>query len=209
MGNVERRLGLYCDAIGELIESSALADVPVGWEQIAYGGLDYQGRRLPILDIRALLRLREEDAIDASESGGGHDTLLDSYIAEAQSRAVNLPKRLKILVVNRSEFRRRDISRILQRFGHELNFSDELLGALKRRERPEIDLVITDLRLGEEGMEDLSRVKEAYGGVPIVLTSSATREQAAELAGRFGADDCWLDPYRPEDLRKILDRLFE
>ena len=57
-------------------------------------------------------------------------------------------------------------------------------------------------------IEDLSRVKEAYGGVPIVLTSSASREQAGELAGRFGADGCWLDPYRPEDLRSILDRLF-
>jgi CheY-like chemotaxis protein len=209
VGNVERRLGLYCDEIGELIQSNILADPPAGWEKLAYGSVELDGQRTPILDIPALLQLREETAVDASQTGGGHDTLLDSYIAEANSRAITLPRRLKILVVNRSEFRRRDISRVLQRFGHELNFSDELLGALKRRERPEVDLIITDLRLGEEGMEDLGRVKAVYGGVPVVLTSSAAREQADELAGRVGADGCWLDPYRPEDLRVVLDRLFE
>lgn len=209
VGNVERRLGLYCDSVDELIQSNSLADPPLGWEKVAYGSVERDGQRIPILDIRALLQLREENAVDASQSGGGHDRLLDSYIAEANSRAITLPRRLRILVVNRSEFRRRDISRVLQRFGHELNFSDELLGALKRRERPEIDLVITDLRLGEEGMEDLTRVKEGYGGVPIILTSSAAREQADELAKRVRADGCWLDPYRPEDLRAILDRLFE
>jgi len=207
VGNVERRLGVYYDRIGDLVEAERLGDPPPGWEAAAYGSLEWDGRQVPILDVAALIEMRLHGALDGAGPGGGHDPMLDSYVPDPSEAKESGPKRIRVLLVNRSEFRRREIARVLQRQGHELSFSSELLAALKRKKKPAVDLVITDLRLGEEGTEDLSKVRQAYGGVPVILTSAAAREQANELAQRVGADGCWLDPYRPEDLQKLLDRV--
>lgn len=207
VGNVERRLGIYCDRIGDLVEAERLGDPPPGWEAVAYGSLQWEGRQIPILDIGSLVDLRLRGGLEGSVPGGGHDPILESYAPDPAVSSSSASRRVRVLLVNRSEFRRREIARILQRQGHELSFSSELLAALRRKKKPKVDLVITDLRLGEEGTDDLSQVRQAYGGVPVILTSAAAREQANELAQRVGADGCWLDPYRPEDLQKLLEEV--
>lgn len=209
VGSVERRLGVFADEIGELVESSSLSDPPAEWNQIAYGSLEYDGAQIPILDVVRLVELRHEAQSGGEPVGGAHDSGLDSYVpAETEKpRSRSDARRLNVMLVNRSEFRRREIARVLQRLGHELSFASDLLAARKREEHPTVDLIITDLRLGQEGLEDLSGIREAYGSVPIVLTSSASRTAGEELASRVGADHCWLDPFDAADLNRILDEL--
>jgi len=209
VGSVERRLGFFADAIGELVESSSLSDPPAEWGEIAYGSFIHDGVRIPILDVVRLVELRHESPASDEIAGGGHDPALDSYVPTEteKPRSRSDARRLHVMLVNRSEFRRREIARVLQRLGHELSFASDLLAARRRDEHPHVDLIVTDLRLGQEGLEDLSGVRAAYGDVPIVLTSSASRTAGDELAARVGADACWLDPFSSADLNRILDEL--
>ena len=208
VGSVERRIGIFCDAVGRLVESAQLGDPPADWVDIAYGTLQCDGAEVPILDVVRLVELRLSSDQSTEVAGSAHDPMLDSYVPREADRPKSRSerRRLRIMLVNRSDFRRREIARVLQRQGHELSFSSDLLAALRREDRPQVDLIITDLRLGHEGLEDLSGVRAAYGKIPIVLTSSASRGAGEELAAKVGADACWLDPFNPVDLNRILDQ---
>jgi CheY-like chemotaxis protein len=115
---------------------------------------------------------------------------------------------LRVLLVNQSEFRRRELDRSLSELGHTVAAYADLPTALREAEVGEFDVVVTDLRLGHTGKDNLDSLHEGSFVGPVILTSAAARDQAQALAKKVGADACWLDPYRPSDFESLQRALF-
>jgi CheY-like chemotaxis protein len=111
------------------------------------------------------------------------------------------------MLVNQSEFRRKDLRRTLESLGMEVEVCEDLHAAHDRLRLGGFDLLVTDLRLGNEQGVNFVELRKISPGLQIVLTSSVAREYAGDLAERTGADRCWLDPYRASDLGVMLEAL--
>lgn len=113
----------------------------------------------------------------------------------------------RVLLVNQSEFRRRDLSRALEQLNLDVTVAEDLVVAAERIEQGDIDLLVTDLRLGQAGGESFHSLREKHPELRILLTSSVAQQYAKELAAKTGAHRCWLDPYRASELRGLLAQL--
>lgn len=147
------------------------------------------------------------DAVEASEgpAPAPSDTGPKSAAPSVEQPAP--PRIQRVLLVNQSEFRRRELSRALEQLGLDVTVSDDLVAAGQCIEAGDVDLLVTDLRLGQEGGESFHTLREKHPDLRILLTSSVAQQYAKELAEKTGAHRCWLDPYRGSDLRELITRL--
>jgi CheY-like chemotaxis protein len=218
-GSVEKRLGLACEKPPVIVRTSSLGDPPRGWEHVAYGSILLEGDMIPVLDVRRLLDVRFRTLTDTGGPGSLPDLAVDSWepaqdpvsqkIAPLSGMIapVSSPTVLRTLLVNQSEFRRRELVRVLESLGMDVEVCADLQEARSRLGSSEIDLLVTDLRLGQEHGVTFPELRQQFPGLQIVLTSSVAREYAGDLAERTGADRCWLDPYRASDLGVMLEAL--
>lgn len=219
-GAVEKRIGLACEKPPVIVRTSSLGDPPRGWEQVAYGSILVEGDLVPVLDVRRLLDVRFRRIGDANGVPGSvQDFGVDAWepardpVSQRISplsgmiAPVKAPTVLRAVLVNQSDFRRRELLRTLESLGMDVDVCEDLSKARERLVGQDIDLLVTDLRLGQEHGVSFPELKKACPGLQIVLTSSVAREYASDLAQRTGADRCWLDPYRAGDLGLMLDAL--
>jgi two-component system OmpR family response regulator len=79
---------------------------------------------------------------------------------------------------------------------------DEVAGLLARREP---DLVVLDLRLGQEDGLDLLREIRAHSDIPVIITTGHRRDEIDRVVGlELGADDYITKPF---GLRELLARI--
>jgi chemotaxis protein histidine kinase CheA len=218
-GSVEKRLGLACEKPPVIVRTSSLGDPPHGWEHVAYGSILLEGEMIPVLDIRRLLDVRFRALTDTAQPGSISELSVDAWepaqdpvsqrVAPLSGMIapVSFPTVMRTLLVNQSEFRRRELLRNLESLGMEVEVCADLQKARKRLGAGNVDLLVTDLRLGQEHGVSFPELHQQFPGLQIVLTSSVAREYAGDLAERTGADRCWLDPYRASDLGVMLEAL--
>lgn len=213
LGSVERRIGLLCASMGEAVEADELLAAPPEFGLVSAGAVPHHEAELPVLDVARVLGLRFRSTGASDLSGALHDPYLDSYIPEPEPAPAPVPapesaparaQAKRVLLINQSEFRRRDLARTLEDLGHLVTTARDLDSALDHPESGSFDLVVTDLRLGQQGADRLQSLQEQNPGRAVVLTSAVAREQAQELARTVGASHCWLEPYRRADLVTIL-----
>ena len=174
---------------------------------------------IPVLDVRRLLDVRFRTLDDTLQPGSLPELSVDAWepaqdpvsqrVAPLSGMIapVSFPTVLRALLVNQSEFRRRERLRTLESLGMEVEVCTDLLEARQRLGKGDTDLLVTDLRLGQEHGVTFPELRDQFPGLQIVLTSSVAREYAGDLAERTGADRCWLDPYRASDLGVMLEAL--
>jgi len=219
-GAVEKRMGMSCEKPPVIVRTSSLGDPPQGWEHVAYGSILVEGDVVPVLDVRRLLDVRFRTLAEVGDGPGSIKDLSVDAWEPAQDPVsqrvaplsgmiapVSLPTVMRALLVNQSDFRRKDLRRTLESLGMEVEVCEDLHGAYDRLRRGGLDLLVTDLRLGNEQGVSFAELRKVSPGLQIVLTSSVAREYAGDLAERTGADRCWLDPYRASDLGVMLEAL--
>ncbi len=204
-GSVEKRLALRCDGSLELHAPRELGEAPAGWEEIAHASLDLDGEEIPVLDVRALLRQRFQGSSTPRVSSRPHPEESIYSFVPVPAR----PKRrtLRALLVNQSEFRRRDLMRTLQMQGLSAQATSSLAEAQKMLAQDRIDVLISDLRLGEEGQASFAGLRQEHPQLKIILTTSVAEAYAADVAAKSHAHACWRDPFRGSELGEILAEL--
>jgi len=115
-----------------------------------------------------------------------------------------------ILVVDDEPSMREFLEILLRKEGHEVALASDAQGALVRAGTGDLDLVITDLRLGRDsGLDVLRGVKEQSPATEVVMvTAFATTENAIQ-AMKLGAYDYVLKPFKVDELRLVVEKALE
>ncbi|HSN16013.1 MAG TPA: sigma-54 dependent transcriptional regulator, partial [Anaeromyxobacteraceae bacterium] len=116
----------------------------------------------------------------------------------------------RILVVDDERSMREFLEILLRKQGHEVITADALPAALAAAGEGDLDLVITDLRLGDgDGLELLGDVKaRAPATEVVVITAYATAENAVQ-AMKLGAYDYVLKPFKLDELQLVVAKALE
>jgi two-component system response regulator PilR (NtrC family) len=115
-----------------------------------------------------------------------------------------------ILVVDDEASMREFLEILLAKEGHQVTTAADAGAALRQVAGGELDLVVTDLRLGaESGMEVLKAVKQGAPATEVIMmTAFATTENAIQ-AMKLGAYDYLLKPFKVDELRLVIQKALE
>jgi two-component system response regulator PilR (NtrC family) len=115
-----------------------------------------------------------------------------------------------ILVVDDERSMREFLEILLGRLGHTVATADGLAAATARLAGGDVDLVITDLRLGNESGLDVLRAAKAAGPATevVMVTAFATTENAVQ-AMKLGAYDYLLKPFKVDELKLVVGKALE
>jgi DNA-binding NtrC family response regulator len=121
-----------------------------------------------------------------------------------------MPEIPRILIVEDEDLARKNLEHILGKIHCEIESVNSGVEALKRLQRKDFDLVITDLRMERvDGMEVLTRVKEGQPDTEvIVITGYATVDSAIEAMKR-GAFHYIPKPYKIDEVRSLVGQALE
>jgi DNA-binding NtrC family response regulator len=121
-----------------------------------------------------------------------------------------LPDRLRVIVIDDEPIVSKRLKPALEKSGFVVECFDSGAAALKRIQEAGFDIVVTDFRMDEvDGMEVLSSVMATSPRTKvIIITGYATIEVAREAMAK-GAFDVIAKPFRPNDLREIIQKAAE
>jgi two-component system, NtrC family, response regulator PilR len=115
-----------------------------------------------------------------------------------------------ILVVDDELSLREFLEILLRKQGHDVATAADVPAALRRVSEGGLDLVITDLRLGEgSGLTVLEEVRERSPGTEVVVVTAFATAETAIRAMKLGAYDYLLKPFKVDELRLVVEKALE
>ena len=117
---------------------------------------------------------------------------------------------IRVLVVDDEEIVGKRLKQALTKQGYEVETYLDGKDALARLEEQSFDVVVTDIRMDEvDGLEVLRQVQEKTPRTKVIMiTGYATIETAREALVK-GAFEFIAKPFRPKELRKVVERAVE
>jgi len=114
---------------------------------------------------------------------------------------------LHIMLVDDEPIVGKRLKPALEKYGLEVEVFEDATLALQRLREREFDIVVTDVRMEEvDGIQLLEEVLSRSDRTKvIVITGYATMEVAREALVK-GAFDFIAKPFKPNDLRAVIDR---
>ena len=111
----------------------------------------------------------------------------------------------KILVADDEQNLRRVLVAMLRRDGHDVVQAASGIEAIEQL--PEVDVVITDLRMpGADGMEVLRTAAKTFPQVPVIMITAYGSVGQAVEAIKAGAFDYIEKPFEQDSIRAIVDK---
>ncbi len=114
---------------------------------------------------------------------------------------------LKVMVLDDEPIVGRRLQPALEKHGLEVEIFESAEQAMKRLDEKEFDIVVTDVRMEEiDGIQVLEHILSLSKRTKvIIITGYATVEVAREALIK-GAFDFIAKPFKPDDLRVVIDR---
>jgi DNA-binding response OmpR family regulator len=117
----------------------------------------------------------------------------------------------KILVIDDDPGFRRMVSLTLTRASHEVIEAEDGNKGVRLFKTDQPDLVISDIVMPEkEGIETILEIRVLSPDVPIIAMSGGGANiglQYLGVAGKLGANEVLLKPFRPADLLNLVNRM--
>lgn len=115
----------------------------------------------------------------------------------------------RILVVEDKSGEREALARVLRLEGYEVDMAAGVAEANKLLNQ-DVDLVISDLRLGKQsGLDLLRHWKEYRPAIPFVMVTAFGEVDSAVEAMKLGAEDYLAKPVDPEELLRLVANCLE
>ncbi|MBN2061645.1 MAG: sigma-54-dependent Fis family transcriptional regulator [Deltaproteobacteria bacterium] len=115
---------------------------------------------------------------------------------------------LRIAVVDDEPIALKNIGRILDRHGHEVEIFSNPAQALQRMAQAPFHIVMTDIRMPQmSGMELLECIKSRYPGTQVILFTGYASVDDAVKAMRQGAFYYVEKPLTPDKILSVLERV--
>jgi DNA-binding NtrC family response regulator len=120
---------------------------------------------------------------------------------------VEMEAKVRVMVVDDEAIVCKRLKPALEKDGHEVEVFDNGRDAIRRMDEQGFDIVVTDVRMEHvDGLQILERVMAVCPRTKVILiTGYATVELAREALVK-GAFDFIAKPFKPADLRAIVDR---
>jgi len=114
---------------------------------------------------------------------------------------------LQVMLIDDEPIVGKRLKPAIEKKGYEVEAFTTGAEALARLDEKTFDIVITDVRMDEiDGIEVMTRVKERSPHTRvIIITGYATIEMAHEALAK-GAFDFIAKPFKPNDLRAVIER---
>ena len=114
---------------------------------------------------------------------------------------------LRIMVIDDESIVGKRLKPALEKTGHVVETFEDGRRALERFAEQPFEIVVTDIRMDEiDGIEILEQILASDKGTKvIIITGYATVEVAREALSK-GAFDFIAKPFKPNDLRVIIER---
>lgn len=119
-------------------------------------------------------------------------------------------KKATVLIVDDEVMVRRVLGDALLRAGYAVELAGSGQEGLERLLRPDIDLLLLDLFLGDmDGVEVMQEARQRWPYLPIIMLTAHGSMASAIAAVRCGAADYLLKPISIETLRECVSRVLE
>jgi len=116
----------------------------------------------------------------------------------------------RILVVDDEEIVLKSCRKILEGGGHQVSTVLSGHEALDLLEKDPFDIVITDMKMpGIDGIELLTRVREKYPDLAVIMITGYSTVQSAVQAMKLGAFDYIPKPFTPDEVLIVVERALE
>jgi two-component system NtrC family response regulator/two-component system response regulator HydG len=116
----------------------------------------------------------------------------------------------RVLIADDEEAARRSLKQILTEDGFEVTLAGDGEEALRLIAEESPDVLLTDLRMPRmDGHELLTRVRQGYPDVTVVIMTAHGTIRSAVQALREGAEDYLTKPINVEELEHLLDRILK
>ena len=114
---------------------------------------------------------------------------------------------LKVMLVDDEEIVCKRLKTALEKYGYSVDVFQSGAQAVERLEENRYDIVVTDIRMEEvDGLDVLKAVRASSPKTKIIMiTGYATAEVAREAQAK-GAFAVIAKPFRPKDLRSLLEK---
>ncbi len=100
------------------------------------------------------------------------------------------------------------ITDLLELHGYEVYMAKDGQEALDIMKERNISAVVSDIRMsGMDGFYLMANIKNRFPGIPVVLMTGFSPDDARELAFSRGADGFIAKPFHIRELLNILDKL--
>jgi DNA-binding NtrC family response regulator len=115
--------------------------------------------------------------------------------------------KLRIMVIDDENIVGKRLKPALEKTGDIVEAFEDARKAMERFDEQAFDIVVTDIRMdGLDGIEVLEHVLARSSQTKVILiTGYATVEVAREALAK-GAYDCIAKPFKPNDLRAVIEK---
>ncbi len=110
-----------------------------------------------------------------------------------------------ILVVDDELSMREFLSILLEKEGHQVFSAGDPKRGLEIANNHDIDLVITDIRMGEmSGLDLLKQLKDSFPDLPVLIITAFASPEDAVIAMKNGAFDYLTKPFKVDEITAIV-----
>lgn len=121
-----------------------------------------------------------------------------------------MPANNSVLIVDDEEHIRKILDIMLSKNGYKTAAASNGIEALEILEKRNFDAVVTDIKMpGMDGLELLSRIKEANPDQTVIVVTAFSTVETAIQAMKSGAFDYISKPFKEEEILLILDKALE
>jgi len=153
------------------------------------------------LDKLMVIKSEKEGAVQQEGKG-----TMESASQEGQ-KETSASKALQVMVLDDEPIVGKRLKPALEKSGFDVEVFEDSQKALERLNEKEFDIVVTDLRMEEvDGIQVLEHIMEKCKNTRVILiTGYATVEVAREALVK-GAFDFIAKPFKPRDLRAVVNK---
>lgn len=118
-----------------------------------------------------------------------------------------MDKQLQIIIIDDEPIVGKRLKQALTKLGTEVEVFDDSAEAMNRLKEKKFDIVVTDVHMDNvDGIQILEHQRECYEHSKVIIITGCATIEVAEEAMAKGAFDFIVKPFKPDDLRKVINK---
>lgn len=118
-----------------------------------------------------------------------------------------MEKKLQIMIIDDEPIVGKRLKQALTKLGIAVEVFEDSEIALKRLKEKNFDIVVTDVRMDKvDGIQILERIQERSNHTRVIIITGYATVEVAQEALTKGAFDFIAKPFKPNDLRAVINK---